>query len=165
MVSVSHRLRGILRQRFTVGVAVDYPLRLRPGGVDETAPAIQTLAPADNATNVSIASNLVATFNERIAFGAAVVIELRLTSDDSAVESWDETDIDAGISISNRTLTINPTSDLDNDVEYYVHIENGSIEDLSGNAFAGITETDWSFTTVAADGQQFVTTFLSHLQY
>lgn len=117
---------------------------------DVIAPSISSLSPVDNATGVGISVNLVATFDESIQFGASVAIELRLVSDDSVIEAWDETDIDAGISIAGAALTINPSSALDYSEGYYVHIASGSIEDLAANVFAGLTTTDWNFTTQAA---------------
>lgn len=121
------------------------------GVIDATAPTIQTLSPADNAVDVAIGTNLVVTFDENVAFGASVDIALFLT-DDTPVDAWDETDIDGAISISGAVLTINPGSDLTNEAGYYVQITSGSIEDTTGNVFAGITdETTWSFTTVSGD--------------
>jgi len=116
---------------------------------DVTAPEVSSLSPVDDATGVGVGVNLIATFNDSIQFGATVEIELRLVSDDSVVEAWDETDIDSGISVSGNALTINPASPLDYSEEYYVHIASGSIEDTSANAFTGLTGTDWSFTTQA----------------
>ena len=116
---------------------------------DVTAPSISVLSPADNAADVAIAATLVATFDEAIAFGATVDIAL-YKFDDTLVEAWDETDIGAGISISGSALTINPAASLDNSQAYYVQITSGSIEDVIGNAFGGITnETTWSFTSVS----------------
>jgi large repetitive protein len=144
MVSVGN----ILRTKSTAtGVSVGGALRGSSTAIpDTTPPAIQTLSPADDATSVAIGASLVATFDEPIQFGATVEIELRLASDDSVVEAWDETDIDSGISIAGAALTIDPASNLDYLEEYYVHIASGSIEDMSGNVFAGLTGTDWSFT-------------------
>lgn len=113
---------------------------------DEITPSLLSLSPADNATSVPVATHFVAIFNEDIAFGATVDIGLYLT-DDTPVEVWDETDVGGGINIANNFLTINPTSDLTSGEGYYVLISAGSIEDLAGNAFAGIAEGDWSFAT------------------
>lgn len=117
---------------------------------DLVAPTLTSKSPADNATGVPVNSSLTATFSENIQFAATVDISLHLTSDDSVVEAFTEADIGTKISITGTTLTIDPTDFLDVDVEHYVLIDAVAIEDLSGNAFAGIASTTtWSFTSAA----------------
>jgi hypothetical protein len=49
------------------------------------------------------------------------------------------------------TITVNPTADLDNSIEYYVLIDATAFVDDATNPYAGITsETALSFTTAAA---------------
>lgn len=114
---------------------------------DVTAPTISTLNPADNATEVNVTSNLVASFSETVSFDTTVIIGL-YESNDTVVETWDEGDIGSGIAISGNTLTINPTSNLTASTSYYVQIGTTTIKDGADNYFAGITdETTWTFTT------------------
>jgi hypothetical protein len=119
---------------------------------DETAPAISTLSPADNATGVAVDATLVITFDEPVVAGTGN-FELYDASDDSLVEAFDVT-TDAAFDGSEVTLT--PTSNLDNDTSYYVLADSGVVEDLSGNAFGGIASaTAWNFTAVAASSAPF----------
>lgn len=116
------------------------------GGADVVAPTLSTLSPTDNATDVAVSANLVATFSENVQFGASVAIGLFLV-DDTPVQSWTQADIGAGISISGAVLTINPTAFLTQGQEHYVTISAGSIEDLAGNDFSGLAEGAWSFAS------------------
>ena len=53
--------------------------------------------------------------------------------------------------ISNNILTINPTSNLNINIIYYVIVPNTAIKDVATtpNSFAGIlNKGDWNFTTV-----------------
>lgn len=118
--------------------------------VSSTAPTVSMFSPVDGATGVGLTSNLTVQFSENVSFHTAVVITLRLTSDDTIVETFDETDIAGTISISGDTLTINPTSSLGASTSYYVLIGATSIKDTAGNFFAGISsKTTWNFTTTA----------------
>lgn len=118
---------------------------------DETAPTISVLSPVDNGSVLTTA-NLVATFSENMQFGGTVSISIKKSSDDSVFASYTAADIGGAIAISGNQLTINPTSDLADATDYYVLIAAGSIQDLSGNNFAGIVNsTTWNFTaTIAA---------------
>ncbi|MGF1638464.1 MAG: Ig-like domain-containing protein [Cyclobacteriaceae bacterium] len=108
------------------------------------APTINSLNPANTSGNFTITNNLVAQFSENIQAGSGN-IELRLSSDNSLIQSFDVT---SAVSIVGNTLTINPTDPLLYSTEYYVIIPATTIRDLAGNFFAGITSSSgWSFTT------------------
>ncbi len=52
------------------------------------------------------------------------------------------------VSITNETVTINPTVDLALNTAYSIQIDAGAFTDLAGNAYKGITDnTSWNFTT------------------
>ena len=54
------------------------------------------------------------------------------------------------VSFSGSTLTINPTSDLAPGTHYYVTLASGVVQDLAGNAYAGLSaSTDFDFTTAS----------------
>ena len=111
------------------------------------APVITTTNPADNATDVPVAANLIATFSEPVVKGTGT-ITLKRSSDNSTVESFNIATSPA-LTISGQTLTINPTNDLSPGVSYNVLIDSTAIVDSSGgHAFAGISSiTAWNFTT------------------
>jgi methionine-rich copper-binding protein CopC len=112
------------------------------------APVMLSTSPADNATGVAIAANLVATFSEPIVKGTGT-ITIKRTSNNTTVESFNVATSPA-LTFSGQTLTINPTVNLDYQTECYVSIDPTAVIDTSGgNAFAGISSnTAWSFTTV-----------------
>ncbi|OYV02634.1 MAG: hypothetical protein CFE26_21920, partial [Verrucomicrobiales bacterium VVV1] len=111
------------------------------------APVIITTSPADNATGVLVAANLVATFSEPVVAGTGT-ITLKRTSNNSTVESFNVAS-SPRLVFSGQTLTINPTNDLGPGVAYHLLIDSTAIVDTSGgNAFAGISSPSaWNFTT------------------
>lgn len=113
---------------------------------DTEAPSIVSLSPADNATDISLTSNLVLTFNENIVAGSGT-IAIRKVSDNSLVQS---AAINSSM-ISTNTLTFDPF-DFDAETEYYVDLSVGSVQDAAGNPSAGLSgNPDWTFTTIAPD--------------
>jgi methionine-rich copper-binding protein CopC len=116
---------------------------------DVTPPTINAFSPLDGATGVAITANLVATFSENVTPVASKVVSIKRSSDNAVFESY--TLPSANVSVSGSTVTINPTGSLVNSTGYYVTMDAGAFQDVSGNAFAGITNTTtWNFTTVAA---------------
>lgn len=112
----------------------------------DVPPTMQSLSPADNATNVAVDSNLVITFSETVTAGAGDVL-LKKSSDDSTVETIAASAVSG---LGTATITINPSSDLDTDTQYYVQIEDNAFQDSGANFFAGISDsTTWSF--ISAD--------------
>jgi hypothetical protein len=117
---------------------------------DATAPAIDSLSPANTAPAVEPTANLSITFDEAITFGSGT-ISLR-QSGGALVESFDVGAPSAGLSISGATLTIDPTSLLAASTGHYVEIDATAITDMEGNSFGGISGSGtWSFTSSAAD--------------
>jgi hypothetical protein len=129
-------------------------------GVDTTAPTIVSTDPADGATGLYVATDLVATFDEDISLTGAGTVTLKDTDDDSATVVINLPD--AQVSASGTDLTINPGSNLDFNTNFAVQISADAIEDGSANAFAGIADTTtWNFTTAAQDLSAPVITNLS----
>ena len=109
------------------------------------APTVTTLTPLDNATDVLIGDNLMIEFSENIAKGTGNIL-IKKTSDNSTIETIDVTT--AAVTIAGTNATINPSSDLELNTEYYVQMASGVFEDLAANDYAGIADTTtWSFTT------------------
>ena len=118
---------------------------------DTTPPVLASTSPVDNATNVPVGANLVLTFSESVKAGAGNVI-IHKSSDGSAVASISAGDA-SQVSFAGSTVTINPASDLAWGTHYYVTIDGGAIQDLAGNAFAGISSNsalDWTTATPTA---------------
>ena len=112
-------------------------------------PTISAFYPADNATNIHATSNLVLTFSEPVNVGTGN-ITIKKASDDSTFETIDVTsgNVTGG---GTDTITIDPTGTLAKGASYYVQIDPTAFTDISGNPYAGISDTTtWNFTTKAA---------------
>ena len=114
---------------------------------DTTPPAIDStngLSPADDSTDVPKNANLTIAFNENVRAGTGNIIIK--TADGDVVEIID---INSDrVTIDKNTVKIDPTNDFAASTSYYVEIESGAIEDLAGNDFSGISNSQtWNFTT------------------
>jgi methionine-rich copper-binding protein CopC len=122
-------------------------------------PTVTTFLPADDATNIAIDRNLEITFNEDVVKGTGNII--LYDADHNVVETIDVTS--ALVSITNKVVTINPTSDLEKSKSYYVQIANTAFKDGLDNAFEGITDkTTWSFVTELKATQTITFGSLNH---
>jgi hypothetical protein len=116
--------------------------------VDSSSPSVVILAPSDDSQNVGVDTDLTVTFDEDIAAGTGLITIKNLT--DTTEVTIDITD-GTQVTIVGDTLTINPTSDLIEGKDYAIQIAATAVEDLTGNAYAGITDdTTWSFSTAPA---------------
>jgi hypothetical protein len=116
--------------------------------VDSSSPSVVILAPSDDSQNVGVDTDLTVTFDEDIAAGTGLITIKNLT--DTTEVTIDITD-GTQVTIVGDTLTINPTSDLIEGKDYAIQIAATAVEDLTGNAYAGITDdTTWSFSTAQA---------------
>jgi len=118
-------------------------------GPDVQPPTVASLNPTDNATEVGVDATFEIVFNEDVATSTGN-ITLKKSSDDTTVETIDV----AGpkvMATSTDGLVIDPATTLELGTGYYFLIDAGAVEDLSGNAFAGISATStWNFTTDTA---------------
>ena len=111
---------------------------------DTDDPVISVFSPADASTNTALDSNITAVFSEAVQRGAGSIILKRWTGE--IVETFNA-ETNSNLNISGSTLTINPTFNLSNSIQYFVTFEKGSIKDLAGNAYTGTTT--YNFTTAA----------------
>lgn len=117
---------------------------------ESSAPTISALSPLDNATGIAVDTSLSVQFSEAVTAQAGGTIELRLTSNDSLVESFDVTADITGDGTD--TIGFTPAASLDNSVSYYVQISADAFENSVSVPFAGILDTaTWNLETVAAD--------------
>jgi hypothetical protein len=131
------------------GIAIDNVTATGAPFSDNTPPTITTYTPANNAAGVLVSTNLVAQFSETIVKNSGN-ITVRLVSDNSPVFTIPVTD--AAVSVSTNTATITLPSSLAGLTGYYVNIAPGAFEDLAGNDFAGIADSEtWTFTTAVVD--------------
>ena len=122
---------------------------------DNIVPTILTFSPADEATAVTIGSNIVVTFSETIQRGSGDII--LKTDSGTTVSTYVQNS--SNVTISGSTLTINPTADLNYSTGYKVEFAVGSVQDSSGNNYAGTTT--YNFTTGAAANTAPVATAIS----
>ena len=115
-------------------------------GIDNTVPTVAAFTPADGFSGFPLSSNLSIRFNELVQKGASGTISIFNASGNVLVEAINVTSTQ--VAVSNATVTIDPTSPLVSGNTYYVQITAGAIEDVSGNDYAGFTDTTtWDFTT------------------
>ncbi len=115
--------------------------------VDDTAPVLTGLAPSNNGFDVDVSTNIVITFDQDIEVQtpAGLIDIIDITG--SGADNRQFAISDSQVSIAGNTLTIDLSSDLNDNNQYEVQIANTAIQDQSGNAFAGIGATEYRFTT------------------
>ena len=115
----------------------------RASEVDQTAPAITTISPADAATGVGTDTDVTARFDETMdpatISGSTVQLRAGSTSVPATVAYSDST----------RTATLDPSATLTPSTTYTATVRGGStgVKDLAGNALA--SDRTWSFTTAS----------------
>ncbi|MFZ4525306.1 MAG: VCBS domain-containing protein [Chlorobium sp.] len=110
---------------------------------DIIKPAINTFSPGNGATGVAVGSDVVLIFSESIRRGSGTIALHSGSASGPVVASSDDA-TSATVSVSDHTVTINPTHDLAYGTHYYVTMADGSIQDLAENNFAGTTGYDFS---------------------
>ena len=125
------------------GLAIDdYSIEANP--IDLVPPVITSLSPVNGASNVSLNTAATLTFDEPVAKGSGN-ISIRRSSDNSLFRTIDITS--PLVAVSGESVSF-PLSALESNTAYYIEIDNGALEDLSGNDFAGISgSATWAFTT------------------
>lgn len=125
-----------------------YAERFAPSAAgDQVPPTVVAFSPADEAGNVPVNSNIVASFSEAIQRGSGSI--LLKDAAGSVVAAYDAA-TSSNLGISGATLTINPSADLAPATGYVVEFAAGSVRDASGNAYAGTSS--YNFTTAPPAG-------------
>jgi Ca2+-binding RTX toxin-like protein len=112
--------------------------------IDTTPPIVSNFTPSDGATAITMESNIVLTFSEAIQKGTGDIC-LRIGSATGTIIEQFDAENSNRLLISGNTLTIDPTSSLVNDTNYFVTFGSGTVKDLAGNVYAGMNGYD--FTT------------------
>ncbi len=113
------------------------------GTPDAVAPTLVASAPANAATNVSV-SRIALTFDEAMQAGTGNIVITGTDGDTRTIPANDPQ-----VKFLANTMRITLTTALHSNVTYTVQLTSGVVTDLSGNAFAGISQT---FTTGAVGG-------------
>jgi hypothetical protein len=119
--------------------------------VDKSAPTLGSVTPLEDATRVSRATNVTATFSE--AMDKQTLVTDRANQTSTTVELFradsTTTPIAAKVTLSSdgKTLTLDPSVSLSRRTKYEVRIKGGAsgAKDLAGNPLAA--DKVWSFTT------------------
>ena len=106
--------------------------------VDNNNPSLTSSSPSDDASNVTVSSNIVLTFNEAVDVESGNIHIINTS-----------TGIPIAIDVTGTLLsgsgtteiTINPSSDLEHDTSYHVIIDSSAFDDAAGNSYAGILST------------------------
>jgi hypothetical protein len=125
--------------------------------VSSIPPTVTTFSPADEATGVAVGTNIVLTFSEAIKAGTGNLV---LTNTANAADTRTVSVSDASqVSISGNQLTLNPTADLLGGANYALTLGSGVVQDLAGNAYAGInnaTALDFTVQSPVVAGQSVI---------
>ncbi len=119
---------------------------------DDGAPSIVTLTPADNATSVSVNTQLKIVFDRSVVANAAGKIKLYKEMGPNQLGTLIET-IDptsTAVVVDERTVTVTLSNKLLYETGYYVIVDTGSFTNTSASKipFGGIITTQgWNFTT------------------
>jgi arylsulfatase A len=114
---------------------------------DATAPGNLGTTPIAAMSGVSPDANLTLTFDEPVRIGTGK-LEIRRASDGSIVETIDVA-APGAVLVNGTTVTIKRSVALGPGTAYYVTLDAGAFEDLSGNGFAGISDSaTWTFQTL-----------------
>ena len=118
---------------------------------DTELPFIITKTPQDgNGEVINSGASFDLTFNEDIAEGTGL-LSIYNYDNNQLVEAF-EMGVSAFYTISNGTITLNAQTTLNPNTHYYIKVDNGAIEDTSGNLFGGMFgKDDWDFTTFGED--------------
>ena len=121
---------------------------------DVTPPTVVSFTPANNAIDISPPSSLSITSSEAIQqpLASGPVIKVKKL-DGTVVATLDPSFFGSGVSTVGSTALLTLPSGLDYGLTYYVEIDPGAFEDVSGNPFAGFTgSTTWKFSTINVPG-------------
>ncbi|TXI36404.1 MAG: hypothetical protein E6Q59_09445, partial [Nitrosomonas sp.] len=114
-----------------------------------TEPRLYGSNPWDDSVDVPVDNNITLSFNEGIHAGSSGNIVISNGSDTRTIAINDASQVTFD---GYNNVTINPAADLTPDTNYSIRIDSGAILDLSGNAYAGISDdTTLNFSTVTTE--------------
>jgi len=110
--------------------------------IDHTPPTLVSSSPANNATNVNVASNISMTFSEAINQSSLQNVYLFPDIGDG-VPTW---------SNGGKTITFDPYNDMEANTQYSLLIIPGGITDLAGNGNTSAINIVWTTGSTLATG-------------
>ncbi len=138
--------------------------------LDTVSPILAGSSPADGTDDVAVDSNITLTYSETIKFASNTTtpivktIILDANGDNDGIDAGESVitltngvvtattvagsaAANAAVSISGKTITINPTADLANNKTYDVLVSAGLVEDTAGNDAAAVAANAVEFET------------------
>ncbi|MXS84179.1 Ig-like domain-containing protein, partial [Nitrosomonas oligotropha] len=114
-------------------------------------PLLYSSYPGDNSTDFQVDRDIGLSFNEPVKPGDSGNIIISNGSDTRIISVNDSSQVTFD---GYGGVLINPANDLIPNTHYSIKIDSGSITDLSGNPFAGISDdTTLDFSTISSDPQ------------
>ncbi len=111
-------------------------------GADITAPTVINYSPLDNATNVTVSSNLTLTFSEAVQKGTGNIL---IKEGGITIQTIDVSS--ASVTVAGNVVTINP-ADFGYTAAVNIEMAAGAFIDLANNNYAGINDAaTWNFNT------------------
>jgi uncharacterized repeat protein (TIGR02059 family) len=148
LIAVFHLIGYMLLPPGTYGsFAGPEPAEAAAGG-----PRLLGTSPANQATGVSVDTDLMLIFDEEVTRGTgSAAVTIRRVDNNSVVETF-ETATSNRVSISSNVVTIDPSAELHPNTGYYVIVDAGAFRNARGENFAGLNSaTSWRFETAAKD--------------
>ena len=123
---------------------------------DFTPPQLIALTPSDNSTMVAPDTHLTLLFDEPVKAGSGVLWIKRVADGMSQQIAMSS----SAVAIDGTRVTVRPSERLRDRTAYYIEIDSTALHDLSGNHFAGFSDSSaWNFTT--ADSTAPTTTIVT----
>ncbi|MEI6298985.1 MAG: Ig-like domain-containing protein, partial [Actinomycetota bacterium] len=111
------------------------------------APTASSTTPIDNATGVSVYSDITLQFNQNMYQGTGT-ISLKKTLDNSTIETWDIATATEITGLGTTTIYIDRLVKLALNTSYYLIVPAGALKNASNENYAGLTTTTaLNFTT------------------
>lgn len=133
------------------------------GSLDDlVSPKLLNTEPSDQSTMINPDANLILTFTEAIKRGDGT-ITIREGSFDGAITETFQTASSTRLAFNGSTLVIDPVTELNEGVRYFVSIEDNAIVDIAGNRLSEPESFSFettppivpSFSLLAVDGLTF----------
>jgi hypothetical protein len=120
----------------------------------EAGPTLSSVSPGIGSTNIVVGTNIIFTFNKNIRAGVGTITLRTVSAGGTIVESYDVTS-SARLTFSTSTLTIDPTSNLDLNTNFYVVVPNNAVA-----GYAGINTYNFTTENVPPLGSSYEGGFL-----
>lgn len=142
------RFRAVIKNSICDEVESDF---LEITILDEAAPQVVSFTPVDEAEEQPITTNLTIEFDEDVQSTGTSSVANVLRKSDHVVLATVQLNNPAVADFSDHILTLTLSDDLPYETVVYVTIPSNGIEDLLGNGFPGISDSEtWNFETVEA---------------